>query len=337
MNRFALAIAGATVAVGAMLSVAYLPGRTPLWPGARFSAADRNRAIQRGLDFLYATARQPDAFRDWGHDLLSAFANVAATCGNREISDLAWRMGHERALEWRSLHREVPANSDADDIANLVYGSDAAELLGVPDHKLREALRKAVTRFSPVDYLGFDPAREPPPAAHRYDAFQDALITTYTGDHYGITLGGHYTDVLRWLPEMHPYPPRSAGRAAYYDAIYTVTHLVYTYNDYNVNRISPDCFPQEFAYLKTNLAAALEDHDPETLGEYLDSLQAFGLTSSDSLIRRGVELLLSAQNPDGSWGDPHEPSIYTRYHSTWTGINGIQEFRWKSVRSCPAR
>ncbi len=306
-----------------------------LWPGARFTTADRDRAMRRGLFFLYSVARQPDTFRDWGHDLLSAFFNIASTNADRAISELAWRMGHERALAWRAQHRGIPAGADADDIANLVYGSDAAELLGVPDSSLHNALCRAAARFSAADYLGFDPKQGPPPADQRYPLFQDALINAYTFDHFGAPLGVHYADVLHWVAAMRPYPPRVAGRRAYYHAVYTVTHIVYTYNGYNQSRISPQCFPQEFAYLNANLSQAIEDQDPETLGEYLDSLQAFGLTWADARVRRGVESLLSAQNPDGSWGDPGERDMYARYHTTWTALGGIQAFRWTRVLPCP--
>jgi hypothetical protein len=74
--------------------------------------------------------------------------------------------------------------------------------------------------------------------------------------------------------------------------------------------------------------------DPEGLGELLDSLQSFGLDRSDPLIRKGIEYLLTRQNPDGSWGDPNEKDPYDRYHPTWTAIGGLQEYKWKKVL-CP--
>jgi hypothetical protein len=327
-----LAAAAALAAAAFVIGGSWREHR-PLWPGARFTAADHERALRRGLFFLYAAASQRDTFREWGHDLLSAFVNIAATNADREISDLAWRMGHERAMAWRGLNREVPANADADDIANLVYGSDAAEALGVPDRPFHDALVRAASRFSTADYLGFDPRREPPPAQSRYEIFQDALIGAYTFDHYDVPIGARYTDVLRWLPAMHPYPARGSG--LYYRSVYTITHVVYTYNGYNQYRIAPKCFPDEFAYLNANFEQAIADNDPETLGEYLDTLQAFGLTWADSRMRRAVESLLAAQNPDGSWGNPKESDPYTRYHSTWTALDGIQQYRARAVLPCP--
>jgi len=333
-RRAAVKLTGAAiVGAAALLIGGSWRAHTPLWAGARFSAADYQRAQRRGLFFLYAAARRPDTFREWGHDLLSAFVNIASTNANREVSDLAWRMGHERAGEWRRLNREIPANADADDLANLVYGSDAAEALGVHDRHLHDALMRTASRFSTADYLGFDPLREPPPANGRYETFQDALIGAYTFDHYGIPIGAHYADVLHWLPAMHPYPARGSG--LYYRSVYTITHVVYTYNGYNQYRVAPECFPEEFAYLNANFEHAIVDNDAETLGEYLDTLQAFGLTWADPRMRRAVEFLLTAQNPDGSWGNPKESDAYTRYHSTWTALDGVQRYRNRAVLPCP--
>jgi hypothetical protein len=162
----------------------------------------------------------------------------------------------------------------------------------------------------------------------RYDLYQDALIDSYTGDSTGIPLGAHYQDVLRWLPAMRPWP------AADYAATYTITHLVYTLNSYSQFRVPPDCFPAEFAYLKATLPTAIAERDPETMGEFLDSLRAFGLGYNDSLIRAGFDYLLGAQNADGSWGDPGDPSSYGRYHPTWTAIDGLRDYRWSRTIPC---
>ncbi|HEV3331597.1 MAG TPA: hypothetical protein VG096_11480 [Bryobacteraceae bacterium] len=361
----AAGVTGVLVAIG--LAAAYDARGTPLWPGSRYTTADRDRAVRRGLFYIYSVAADPNYFRDWGADLMWAFHNIESTSGNRELSELAWRMGHERAREWRRLYPKVPPNASSDEIADLVYGSYTADLLGVPEPAMHEALRRAAARFTPADYLYFDPGREPPPAdmphecprcgrqnargvrqcprcgteltmRTRYGIFTDALIDTFSGDKYGIPVGGRYADVLRWVPSMRPYPARrTVSDEEYYDAVYSVTHLVYTYNNYNQNLLSPGCFPQEFAYLKANLTEAIRDRDEETLGEYMDSLQAFGMTFADPLLQKGVDYLLSRQNPDGSWGDPHYPEIYGRYHTTWTSLGGLQSFRWTRVLGCPGR
>src|SRR5262249_22738428 len=120
----------------------------PLWPGARYTRQDRDRAIRRGLDFIYRQiATQPRDFDDWGHDLLSAFYNIAATSSDPDLSRRARSMGFERALEWRRLHPAIPEHAGAEEISDLVFGLDAAERLGVPHPALRRELTEAAARL----------------------------------------------------------------------------------------------------------------------------------------------------------------------------------------------
>jgi hypothetical protein len=160
-----------------------------------------------------------------------------------------------------------------------------------------------------------------------------ALACTYVSGRCGILFGARYADVLKWLPVMRPYPAGvDADEEVVRDAIFAVTHVVYTLNDYNTYRLSPRWLPQEFAYLKANVEAACVKHDPELLGELLDSLKAFGLRASHPLIMRGTKYLLASQNEDGSWGDPDEENIRTRCHTTWTAIDGLRTCAWRGER-----
>jgi hypothetical protein len=339
--------------------------RTPLWPSAKYTIQDRDRAVEQGLRFIYSIANDQADFRDNGSDLLFAFQNIATSNGTPRLAALASSMGHERAIEWRRQHQQIPRNAGAQTIWDLLYGSDTADRLGVADPAFDQAPRVQAARFSPTDYLGFDPAREPPPddlplpcrvcglenargaqvcarcgtklsMYSRQALFMDALVETYFGELFGAPPVGRHSDVLRWLPHMRPYPPHRYGDWGYYDAIYAVTHVVYTFNRYNLSRIAPGCFPAEFAYLKENLPAAIQDHDPETLGEYVDSLRAFGMTYSDAGLREATEYLLSVQNRDGSWGEVSDKESYNRYHTTWTGLGAIQDFRWTQELTCTA-
>src|ERR1700676_3673926 len=179
---------------------AVLPAQaTPLWPGARYTTADRDRALERGLNFIYRVASDPKVFADWGHDLLWCLYTISDTAKDTKLRETARKMGHERALEWRRIHAAVPTPIGADELSDLVYGSDAADRLGARDPGFKQQARKAARSFSATDFLLFDPVREPPPAdvpdQNRYDVWTDALITTYTGDIYGVMLGAHYRDV----------------------------------------------------------------------------------------------------------------------------------------------
>jgi hypothetical protein len=292
------------------------------------------------LRFIYSTARDPAVFQEHGSDLLFAFVNIATSNKNGRLAGLARTMGHERAIEWRRLHDSVPQGASAGTISDLMYGAYNSNRLGVTDRRFDRALLAQATRFSPKDYLGFDPAREPPPNNYpgysRHDLFMEALIASYFGEQFGTKVEGRYSDVLQWLPHVRPYAEHRYGDSSYYDSIYAITHVIYTFNHYNLFRVSPACFPDEFHYLKANLPAAIEDHDPETLGEYVDSLRAFGVDYSDSRLREATEYLLSTQNQDGSWGDPSDADAYNRYHTTWTGQGALQEFHWSKALSCPA-
>src|SRR5262249_20252095 len=117
------------------------------------------------MNFLYnQMARDPVTFREWGHDLLFAFGNIAATSSTPSLQKMAHDMGYERALEWNRLHPALPKDYEEADVGDLVSGLDSAERLGAPNPELRKQLEAAAPRFSAADYLWFDPRVEGPPA-----------------------------------------------------------------------------------------------------------------------------------------------------------------------------
>jgi hypothetical protein len=320
---------------------------------------DRKQAIERGLRFIYRTACDPKNFTEFGEDYLWCLYSIGATSRDPALSRLALSMGRERAAVWQREHPALPPNASADTVADVLFGAYAAQKLGLPNPQLKEQIRRAAPLHPVENYLAFDPTREPPPAdipnvcrkcaktnlrgaticrhcgapltmRSRYDIMCDALITAYTGDDYGVTLGAPYSAVFRWLPELRPYRGREAGaNPEYYDIVYAVTHVVYTQNGYSQYRLSPRSLPDEFAFLKSNFRESIALKDPETMGEFLDCLKSFGLMEHDPLIRAGTDYLLSTQNPDGSWGDMKTDDIYLRYHPTWTAIDGLRDYKWK--------
>ena len=330
-----------------------------LWPGTRFTDRDRAHALYRGLKFIYRTARDPDNFSEYGSDYLWCFYTLSATVQDENLRRMARRMGVERAHQWRREHRTLPPDANASIVSDFAFGSDAADHLNVRDDQLKQQIRRAAAHFSARDYLDFDPLTEPPPTdvpdeceydgasnprgskicalckrplamKTRYDVWYDALITTYTGDRYGVKLGAHYTNVLKWLPTLRPYRGSENGaNPEFYDTVYAITHIVYTLNDYSVYRLSPRWLPQEYEFLRSNLKEAVRGGDSDMLGEFMDTLKSLGATRDDPRIRMGMEYLLSHQNRDGSWGNVDEEDIYDRYHPTWSGITGLSEYRWR--------
>lgn len=329
----------------------------PLWPGSRFTEEERRRAVLRGLRFVYQTALREENFEQYGSDYLWCFYTVSAAVRDPAVRRLARRMGVERARRWRRTHASLPADADAQTVADYAFGADAAQSLGLRAPRLKEHIRRAAGAFTARDFLLFDPLAEGPPrdvpaecefdrASHPrgarecrrcgrplrmrtpQDVWYDALITAYVGERYGVRLGARYADVLRWLPSLRPYRVGEGGEE-FYDTVYALTHVVYTLNDYGRYRLDPRWLPLEFAFLKNNVGEAVARGDADMLGEFVDSLRAFGLTEADPEIRLGVEYLLAHQNPDGSWGDPSARDIYLRYHPTWNAVAALSEYDWR--------
>ncbi len=321
----------------------------------------RKKAIELGLEFVYRTACDSENFEAYGYDYLCCFYCVASTSKDVKLRRMARMMGRERARQWRSEHPKVPGDADADDIAYLVLGSDAADRLGVRDNRLKKQIRAVANRFAAKDYLGFDAATEPPPKdvpeecacgdynprgrktcreckrrltmMSSYGVWLDALIRSYMGERYGVRLGACFADVIKWLPTMRPYPKYDDGdNPDFYSALYAVTHVVYTLNDYSFYNLSPSWLPHEYSFLERNLRHAIVMEDPEAMGEFLDTLKSFGLPEDHALIVRGMTYLLEQQHPDGSWGDAETEDIYQRYHPTWTAIDGLREYAWRGER-----
>ncbi len=327
---------------------------------AKFSETERGRAVLRGLHFIIGMARDAKVFEDYGADLLWCLYSIARTSADPEVSRIASAAARERALEFRRLYPKVRDDWGADDIAWMAHGSYSADMIGVRDDSVKEQIRRAAAKYTAEDFLWYDPAREPPPSdvpaacrcgrlnwrgvkvctrcgaklemQSRYDVWLDSLVTTWMGERYGVRFGARYNDVVAWAPRLRPYPPHK-DNPEFYPAVYAVTHVIYTLNDYSMYRLAPRCLADEFEFLKATARAAIVDHDPETLGEFLDSLRAFSLPESDPMIQEGFRYLLHTQNADGSWGDLAE-SPYGRYHSTWTAVDGLRDYRW-SQTLCP--
>jgi hypothetical protein len=323
--------------------------------------ASKETSIKRGLDFIYRVAGTSDGFDSYGKLLICCFALMGTTSRDPSLRRLARSRAQKLARLWGRAHPVLPPEATADLILDFVLVRYALSRLGVRDVVLSAQIRAAAKRFSVQDLLGFNPLSEPPAndlpypcdcglknqrgrtfckqckrrleTQSRYRVWMRALASTYVSGRCGIIFGARYPDVLKWLPTMRPYPVGVDEDVEFLrDAIYAVTHIVYTLNDYSTYRLRPGWLPREFAFLKANVAGACERKDPELLGELLDSLKAFGLSASHPLIIRGTKYLLQEQNEDGSWGDPQEENIRTRCHTTWTAIDGLRTHAWRGER-----
>jgi hypothetical protein len=321
----------------------------------------REIAIKRGLDFIYRVAGTANGFDSYGALLICCFALVGATSREASLRRLARSRAQKLARRWGRVHPLLPPDAGPELLLDFVLVRYALSRIGLRDVALNAQIRIAARRFSAQDLLGFDPVSEPPAndlsyrcecglknrrgrtfckqcrkrlvIQSRYRVWMRALAATYVSERCGILFGARYLDVLKWLPTMRPYPVGADEDVEFLrDAIYAVTHVVYTLNDYGTYRLSPRWLPREFAFLQANVAAACERKDWEVLGELIDSLKAFGLRASHPLIMRATKHLLTEQNEDGSWGDTDEENIRTRCHTSWTAIDGLRTYAWRGER-----
>ena len=77
----------------------------PLWPGARFTEEERERAIERGMRFVYRTARSRSNFDDYGSDYVWWFGAISNTVRDERLRQLARGMALDCARRWR--HRAL--------------------------------------------------------------------------------------------------------------------------------------------------------------------------------------------------------------------------------------
>lgn len=316
-------------------------------------------AILRGLDFVHGRARDPDHFRVYGFDYLFMLL-VSAKSKDSAIRSKALQMGNELARRWIAGHKSAQLDADADTIAELVFGSLAVDRLGLRHPTLKNQIRQMAKAFGPCDYFWFDPTCEPPPKnipedcdcgagnergetlcseckcplkmMSAYEVWLDALIRSYVGEQNGTTLGAGYAEVIKWLPNMRPYPECRVDDSEFIWSIYAVTHVVYTLNDYDSYKLDPRQFPQEFDALRGCLSQVIAAGDSETIGEVVDCLKVFGVADDQPDLRDAIEYLLMSQNPDGSWGPNSIDDDYERCHTTITAMNGLDHFAWLGVK-----
>jgi hypothetical protein len=253
----------------------------------------------------------------------------------------------------------LPSQPDADTVSEFVHACGALERLGVRFARLKRRLRAVSRRFSTTEYLWFDPHREPPPAdvpeccgcgmmsprrkrrcanpdcgealvpMSRMRVWTLALTSVFCGDRNGVPFGVTYEEMIRWLPRMRRYRDPKRGVEGFYDSAYAISHVVYTLNDYGVWLLDPRLLPHEFEFLVDYLPSALAVGDPDMVGEFTDSLRAFGLDNEDAAIEAGVEFLIQSQNRNGSWGPIVAGAEYPRFHATWAALDGLRDFAWK--------
>lgn len=319
----------------------------------------RDRAVYRGLRYVERNTRHPAAILGLGSASLYALSFMATTALDSEVRSYARQLALRSFRLWRWNWPDLPDKPDADTVSEFVHACGALERLGLRFPRLKRRVRAASRKFATTEYLWFDPHREPPPAdvpevcccgassprrrrrcvnpecgsalerMSRLRLWTLSLTSVFCGDRNGVPFGISYEEMMRWLPRMRDYQGPGRSVASFYDSVYAISHVVYTLNDYGVWLLNPRLLPHEFEYLIDHLDAALAVGDPDMVGEFLDSLRAFGLGNDDAHIAAGIEFLVATQNRDGSWGSQEEGAEYPRFHATWAALDGLRDFAWR--------
>jgi hypothetical protein len=332
------------------------------------SAASTLTAIERGYDFLYHTSQLDEAI-GYRTLLTCCFAVAAATSHSSRRKQLATRRANTLIKHWRRENGVIPANPRKAALLDFVWVGYALKRLGKSTRSFPRQIAAAIRKFSPVELLGYDPRSEPPPENYsfvcdcglqnlpgrktckqcrckltfqtRYRTWFQGLTITYILQECGVGWSVGYEDVLKWLPALRPYPApptdENEDDDEWRSALYAVTHLVYSLNDFGTYRLSPRFLKAEIDFIKKSIAVVCSEGEIELLGELLDTLKAFGLRPAHPLIRRGTNHLLENVNADGSWGDPDEDSINTLCHTTWTAVDGLRTYSWRRERAGNSR
>ena len=221
--------------------------------------------------------------------MICCFALFGATSSNPSLRQLARSRAQKLNHRWRRQYPAVPADATADLVLDFVMVSYALSRIGVRDVTLNTQIRAAAKKLSVEELLGFNPATEPPAndlpypcgcgfknqrgrtycknckrrleIQSSYRVWMEALANTYVGRRCGLLPRTLYLDVLSWLPTLRPYPAGEGDVEFVRDAIYAVTHIIYSLNDYGTYRLSPQCLPSEFAFLKAHVARACDRED----------------------------------------------------------------------------
>lgn len=76
-----------------------------------YTEQDRDAAVERGLQFMYKVASNPQYFSRWGPDLMFCFYTISSTARNERLREMALRMGQELATQWRRERTNIPAGN----------------------------------------------------------------------------------------------------------------------------------------------------------------------------------------------------------------------------------
>jgi len=239
--------------------------------------------------------------------------------------------------------------------------------IGFKVHDLKRHLQDKILHFDVTDILGYDPTSRQVPLtdpkhcghcgklnlrgagnciecnAHLharvdYGALTDALVWTYLFEEIGLPLLCNnsrvsFLDVVAILPVVRTYQRiDELGHDFFRLQCYFVTHYIYVLSDWGRHMVHRELFEEEFLFLLLNLGQVTSMEDPELIGEFIQCLRIFGVSSVDStiwpLIHDAMLFLLKLEQHctgQAVWAKPND-TPYDRYHTAYCAAIGLMSY-----------
>ncbi len=291
-----------------------------LWPDSKWTDADLEAAWLAGLQWL--ALRVPRADLGELSDLLQAFFIYSRSARRPTVRRLARSLFDRTVKRYVRLWREHSRISNLDEFYDAVSALYYLRRVGSVPDGMQQKMAVTMARWSERELLR---SKEGP--WHETAArLLDTLVDFYFLDAVGLRPPVDYKKVVRTALRWPFRLALQSNPRAFETETYLATHLVYVLSDFETKPVAGSRVAPLRRYLEGAASFYVQMGDMETLGEIVDCLKILGSSYRSPVIRRSVGALLRAQRPDGSWHDDSGDS-YTRYHTTWTALSGLMEYR----------
>ena len=296
-------------------------------------AADRERAVLRGIDFMAGYLAPDDRLNAVGVDAVQIFLELALTSDSESIRSRALPVARRHAV------RMLPRYLAPDGLRGTWDVIDSLELLVDAPHLgiAREPLLNVLlTRFHSfdTDAAAYGIALDDPSRLGDEQAF-DLLLAAYTFERADAAMPGLFPVRFRLDAALdavwsRPLATRSSSDDAAtarraIDSAYLATHIALVTSEYGRRPLARESIGRFEFYLRAELATYMRARDVEIVGETADVLRQIGERDERSAeLCAATHLLLETQNVDGSWGDWRSAGDpYDAIHKTWAAVTGL--------------
>jgi len=306
----------------------------------------RDQAVLAGLQWMAEFLEDEKNFRDIGLDAVYIFLELSVTSANPAIREEATRIAHKFALRLQKHYLELDGRMpeskyDSKKDVELLDLLSEAKLLGLDPRPL-EARAETVfnNKNSSIseDFkkeMTLDELEKLLEKSSEAEVFY-ILLDAYSIEKANVIYPGRFPvkvqlpDILKYLKNRRLVSyseDKSKGKELFYDHAFLATHIAYISSNYGRLKLHRQDAPWVYAYLRSNFYAALAEEDVELVGEFIDVFRSLGFSEeNDAMVRSGTLMLLSSQNPDGSWCKWQEyESPYDAIHCAWCAVMGLRE------------